>query len=205
VQPPVHHAHVVVSLRDPLRVRRHGQAFGGSLGDEQVFTSTDGVLEQAMDDDHVHAGQFLKACDLMEQRLPPVHEHLEMESLDVGARGTAAGGRSPEFGQARVKCLEETDKTLPDPLRDRFPRVPAILQAGVEEDRVPLQLGHPKRGPGMLHHRLNQLADDGVAVGQGLRVGGHVPGVPADVRQDQQHRVGRVRHGLRFPQGLSNE
>jgi hypothetical protein len=71
-----------------------------------------GILEQPVDDDHVHARQFRKIEDAMEQRLAAVNDDLKPEFFDVRASVASASGGLAQLGDFFAKRAKERDQFI---------------------------------------------------------------------------------------------
>ena len=63
-----------------------------ALRPSSVLVGDDGILEQSMRDDDIHAGEFEEPENVIEQRLA-VDDDFQAKPLDVGAGFAGAGGR----------------------------------------------------------------------------------------------------------------
>lgn len=81
----------------------------GGFGEQEVLVGRHGILEQTMDDDHVHARQFHKIKYAMEQRLAAVNDDLEPEFFDVRTRVASASGGLAQLLDFIAEPLEERD------------------------------------------------------------------------------------------------
>lgn len=82
------------------------------------------------------------------------------------------------------------DLVTDEPFIFRPPR--SLELSAIQKNRVAFQFGHFERQFDLPDDGCDQFGDDRLAVRQGFGVGGHVARVPANVRDDKQHRFGRA-------------
>ena len=138
------------------RIDAHGLDAG--VGIQRVGVAAEalvhGVLQQAMNEDDVAAGEFLAARHLVLDELAVVADEFEVEILHPAAGVALAGGR-----------LADVAKTLPEGEVGRLDgvlehRSVDLVGDRVEEGRVALELGEPERRPQPPHHRVHHVGDD---------------------------------------------
>jgi hypothetical protein len=120
--------------------------------------------------DHVGPVQLLDHAEALAGERAVVHDELELEHPDVGARAARARRHGLHVAQAAV----ERDKGLLGRRDDLLGR-----QAADEEDRVALNLADVHPPLQRAHHRVEELVEDRPAVvdlglGDELRVAGDV-------------------------------
>jgi hypothetical protein len=74
---------------------------------QKVLVGDDGILEQSMSDDDIHAGEFEELENVMEQRLAAVDDDFQAQPLDVRARIAGAGGRLAQLRDLFAEQAEE--------------------------------------------------------------------------------------------------
>jgi hypothetical protein len=86
-----HRSDALELLRDLMHVvGRRLPAPVEIFGEEHVLGRRHGVLEQAMDEDHVQADELSPPLDLLSRDLPDVCDELQLQVLGLSATGAGA-------------------------------------------------------------------------------------------------------------------
>ena len=170
------------------RIDAHGPDAG--VGIQRIGVAAealvDAVLQQAVHQDDVAAGEFVAARHLLLDELAVVADEFEVEILHPAAGVARAGGR-----------LADVAKTLPE---GEIRRLHGVLQHRavdlvgdrVEEGRVALELGEPERRPQPPHHGVHHVGDDVLRM---LELDpGEKAGVAGDVRDHETSGFGFRKH-----------
>ena len=170
------------------RIDAHGPDAG--VGIQRVGVAAealvDAVLQQAVNEDDVAAGEFLAARHLLLDELAVVADELEVEILHLAAGVALAGGRLLDV----AKPLPEGEIGRLDGVLEH--RAVDLVGDRVEEGRVALELGEPERRPQPPHHRVHHVGDDVLRVVE--LDAGEKAGVAGDVGDHETGGFGFRKH-----------
>ncbi len=172
--------------------RRHEEAERG-LRQEDVLRPWDDVLEEPVQYDHVHAGEFVEARHPRADRDAVMTDDLQPQRDHLLAGDAVADGRGREFRELAIERGDEVREPSPDVGADRLPAVG--LPGCNHEDRVSLELVHLEREPDLPDHGGQQVGHDAVRVNPRRAVREHEPRVAADVGDQEEKLV--VNEGFR--------
>src|SRR5215212_6217048 len=177
-------------LDEALRRRIDAHRLDAGLGIQGISMPAEalvhGVLQEAVDEDHVAASEFLPARHAVPDKLAVMADELEIERLHLAASVALArrrlldGAQAPAEGE--VGCL---DSILEQRSVD-------LLGQGVDEDSVTLEFRDPEWRAQASDHRIHQIRDDVVrmvelATGEKAGVAGNVSDHEAGGLRMRQH------------------
>ena len=133
----------------------------------------DVVLEQAVDQDHVAAGEFLQAPHLLPDELAMVHDELDVEALHAAAGLALAAVGLLDVAQP----LAEGEIGLLDRILQERPV--DFVGERIDESGVAFEFGQTERRTQRLEQRVHDVGDDVLGVvefdaGHEIRVAGNV-------------------------------
>jgi len=160
---PAHLADVVVALAVPRQAERATGGCQERVGQERVGRGperrADGVLEQAMNEDHVRADRLGTGRGLLQDEAPEMRDELQIEGADERA-GRAGARRDPAH---LLQAQLERDGAALDHVEQPL-GVAEGRDGRVGEDGVALELDEAQRFAQARDHELGQLGDDAVGV-----------------------------------------
>src|SRR6478735_9403358 len=159
------------------------------VGDEDVLRHLDGVLEQAVDVDHIHADELLSALDGLASDFPDVRDELQFQAAGLRA---ALAGADVELDKPtlRVEGAMHGDGRV----GDGGHRCRSVQSVGVarQEGRVALDLDQVKAS-GSVDDLVEHASRGRLRVSEHAAVKVHVLRVAADVGDQEQCTTSR--HG----------
>ncbi len=165
-----------------IRVDPHGPHAG--VGIERIGVRAEGladlVLEQAVDQDHVAAGEFFAARHPLPDELAVMNDELDVEALHAAAGLTLAAvglldvAEPPAEGEIRSLggILEK--------------RPVDLVGQRIDERRVAFELGEAERRPERPDQRIHDVGDDVLRVVE--FDAGHEVGIAGNVGDDETGR-----------------